>query len=277
MRSLSCRRMTRMMPLYVAGDLLGEREREAAHHLAACEGCRRLAEEFAESGSLLAEACALPEFDAEFYGRIRRAVLAEITHGRRLSKPLLFGRRWIYAASFALALTACGFVFQYLERLRREAPQSLDSMSQVNGQMILGPEAKSPSLSPALPRELVRVIVPQKVRSRAVATEINPRGTNRELQTKRKPDTSRTTRDDDGRIAQAMRSSTIVGPVRLERAIQSSGSASSPCWGASASDVSRIEIQTADPNIKIIWLATRASRESEGINRNQYKDDNNQN
>ena len=65
MRSLSCRRMGRMIPLYVAGDLVGGWEREAAEHFATCEGCRGLAEEFAESGSLLAEGWARQEFDAD--------------------------------------------------------------------------------------------------------------------------------------------------------------------------------------------------------------------
>jgi len=80
-----------------------------------------------------------------------------------------------------------------------------------------------------------------------------------------------------GRIEQAMRSSTIVRGATLERTIQSGGSASSLSGSTSASDVTRIEIQTADPNIKIIWLAARASRESKAINRNEYKEANDRN
>ena len=274
MRSLSCRRMGRMIPLYVAGDLVGGWEREAAEHFATCEGCRGLAEEFAESGSLLAEGWARQEFDAEFYARIRSAVLAEITHDRRLSRPQLFSRRWIYAASFGLALTACGFVFQQVKRLQPEAPQGPGSISQVNGQLTLGPEAKSPSSSPALPRESVRGIVGQKTRSHEAVTEINSRRTSGELQAQRKPDKTRT---NGGRIEQAMRSSTIVRGATLERTIHSGGSASSLSGSASTSDITRIEIQTADPNIKIIWLAAQASRGSKAINRNEYKEANDRN
>ncbi|PYS85960.1 MAG: anti-sigma factor, partial [Acidobacteria bacterium] len=40
-----------MISLYVAGDLIGAPEREVAAHLAACDGCRRLADEFSESRS----------------------------------------------------------------------------------------------------------------------------------------------------------------------------------------------------------------------------------
>jgi len=46
MRTLNCKRMTRMMSLYIAGDLSGATLRAATLHLATCEACRRLAEEF---------------------------------------------------------------------------------------------------------------------------------------------------------------------------------------------------------------------------------------
>src|SRR6266550_253842 len=102
MRKTNCERMARMTSLYVAGDLVGEPERDAAAHLANCQACRQLAEDFSESSSLLSEAWAQPQFDAEFYAAIRREVLGKITVDRNLSKPSMFGRlwgrRWVYAA-----------------------------------------------------------------------------------------------------------------------------------------------------------------------------------
>ena len=61
MRTLNCKRMAQMLSLYVAGDLVGAPERKVAAHLAACEACRRLAQEFSESSSLLTQACAPPK------------------------------------------------------------------------------------------------------------------------------------------------------------------------------------------------------------------------
>ena len=49
MRTLDCKRMAHMVPLYIADDLGGAPEREVVAHLAQCEGCRLLAEEFSES------------------------------------------------------------------------------------------------------------------------------------------------------------------------------------------------------------------------------------
>src|ERR1700737_2619249 len=97
MRNLNCKRVVPRISLYLAGDLGGASEREVAQHLAACEECGRLAEEFSASSSLLTQACPPPEFGAEFYSGIRRAVLGEITRERRLSKPPLLWRRWLYA------------------------------------------------------------------------------------------------------------------------------------------------------------------------------------
>src|ERR1700694_78425 len=104
MRTLNCKRMTRMMSLYIAGDLSDAIRRAATLHLATCELCRRLAEEFSETSALLTQACASPEFDAEFYTGIRRAVISEIAHSRVPSKSSrlgsflasFWGRRWVY-------------------------------------------------------------------------------------------------------------------------------------------------------------------------------------
>src|SRR6266576_777908 len=92
MRTLNCKRMIRMMSLYIAGDLSGATQRAATLHLATCELCRRVTEEFSETSALLTQACAPTEFDAEFYTGIRRAVLSEITHSRVLSQSSLIGR-----------------------------------------------------------------------------------------------------------------------------------------------------------------------------------------
>jgi hypothetical protein len=65
-------------------------------------------------------------------------------------------------------------------------------------------------------------------------------------------------RDRGMQIEPAMQSSTSVRPVALE----------------ASSQVSRIEIQTADPNIRIIWLGTRESREPAENNHDQDRNEN---
>ena len=123
MRTLNCKRTARMIPLYVAGDLVGAPEREVAAHLAACETCRRLAEEFSESSRLLTQACTPPEFGAEFYSGIRHALLGEIARDHVLSKPWLFRPRWLYATAFAAIVIVSAVMLQHFAGTQRETPQ----------------------------------------------------------------------------------------------------------------------------------------------------------
>ena len=257
MRTLNCKRVAGMISLYVAGDLLGTPEREVAVHLAACGACRRLAKEFAESNSLLTRACAPPEFGPEFYVGIRNAVLDKITRDRRLSRAPFFRRRWVYATAFAAIVIAAGVMLQHFGNRGRQTPLDLAIAAPVTDQMASGqkmgtdssPSSWSSKGTPGVPKQNVRALV-------------NQRGSSGRLETVQKANTSgaaQTARGKNIQVAQAM-------PLG-ETPPFSSGR-------AAASQVSRIEIQTADPNIRIIWLGRRDSRESETSNHDQHQDEN---
>ena len=249
MRTLSCKRTARMISLYVAGDLVGAPEREVAAHLAACEGCRRLAEEFSESSSLLTEACAPPDFGAEFYAGIRQAVLGEIARDQRLAKPSLFRPRWLYATAFAAIVIVSGVMLQHFVSTRREPPRDVAHAPQVTGE-------PTPQSSEVPPRKKHEPAGKQGAPSNNVLARANPHGSSRHFAGTRQPDalvTAQAALVSGGQIEPAMQSSTRLGPVALEP----------------SSQVSRIEIQTADPNIRIIWLSSRESREPDGTNHDQ--------
>jgi hypothetical protein len=275
MRTLNCKRMAQMLSLYVAGDLVGAPERKVAAHLAACEACRRLAQEFSESSSLLTQACAPPEFGEEFYSGIRQAVLSEITRERMLSKPFLFRRRWLYATAFAAVVIAVPVMLQHFGSTRREAPQGLADQAKATHSSS-SPGSSGMEQSPRKPHELPGTL---RKPSHKVLALVNSRRSPRQFGTVRKPDASgiaQAARDKRNQTVQAMQSSTSnstsastnVGPVAFESATVSGRSTSSPV--GHASQVSRIEIQTADPNIRIIWLGPRESRESEETNHDQH-------
>ena len=270
MRKLNCKRMPRMISLYVAGDLVGGPEREVTAHLAACEACRQLAQEFSESSSLLTQACAPPEFGAEFYSGIRHAVLGEISRDRMLSKPSLFRRRWLYATAFAAVVIAVPVMLQHFGSIRREAPQGLADQANATHSSS-SPGSSGAQQSARKPHELRGTL---RGPSHKVLALVNSRRSPRQFEMVRKLDASgiaQSARDKRNQTVQAMQSPTSaptgVSPVALESAT-SGGSASSP-FGR-ASQVSRIEIQTADPNIRIIWLGPRESRESEETNHDQH-------
>jgi len=255
-----------MVSLYVAGDLVGAPERDVAVHLAACEKCCRLAEEFSESSSLITQAFTTPEFGAEFYSGIRHAVLGEITRDRRLSTPWLFRPRWLYATAFAAIVVISGVMLQHFVGSRRGVPQDLARAPQVTVQPTSGS-----SEGPSLRKKHLLTGKPSAPSSNALALA-SPHGSSRHFEGMRKPDalvTAQAARDGRAQIEPAMQSPTRVGPNAVESVSLSGGSSSSPSERASGSQISRIEIQTADPNIRIIWLVPRESREPDETNHDQ--------
>jgi hypothetical protein len=267
--------MTRMMSLHVAGDLVGEPEREVVAHLAACQACRQLAEEFSESSSLLTQAFAPPEFGAEFYTGIRSAVLGKITGDGIASKPPLFerlwARRWVYAAPLAAVVIAI-VTLQVFRRIPHE-PQNLGFTPQVTRPSTSDQTREANSSlsrqSSGSPRKPDRATA-QAGQSHKLFARMDSRRPNSQIEAAKRPDapdTARTARHNRKEIAPVMPSS--IAPADLETPTSSGWSASSPSAVASSSEISRIEMQTADPNIRIIWLAPRESRKSEETDHDQ--------
>ena len=250
MSAWNCKRMARVISLYVAGDLVGTPERKAAAHLAACEHCSRIATEFSGSNQMLLESSALPEFGAEFYAGIRSAVLGEIKQ-QRVSRRFRFAGRWIYATSITVAIIGGGILLQHY----RTVPKTPDDLA-----FNISPPApgglKAADSSPA-PRLLK---LPTQASHRRIAV--------------RKADAQVT-----DRVARADASETMPSLNRIGRSVFESGRppgapTSSPSGLGSKPEVSRIEIRTSDPNIRIIWLAPAQSRSSEPTNHDQIPPEN---
>ncbi len=259
MRTLNCKRTARMISLYVAGDLVGAPEREVAAHLAGCATCRRLADEFSQSSSLLTEACGPPEFGAEFYSGIRCAVLGEMASHQMPAKPSLFRPRRLYAPAFAVIVIVSGMTLQHLLSARREPPRDVALVRSAPVQPTSGPtEVPSPGKKHELPGK-------RHAPSNNVVALASPHGSYRHFASS-KPDalvTAQAARVGGTQIEPAMQSSTRIGPVALEASSQVSR------IEIQTADPNIIEIQTADPNIRIIWLSPRESREPAENNHDQ--------
>ena len=259
MRNLNCKSMTKLMPLYVAGDLVGEPEREAAAHLAACGECRQLAVEFHESNSLLAQALAQPEFDAEFYAGIRRAVLGKIPGESIVStKPWPFegrwGRRWIYATSLAVAVIAV-VTLQFFRGFPRQTSQNFAVTPEVMSQPT-SDQAEGTDSSPSRQVLPAPGVLRQTGQSHIRLASTDSRRSNRRIELVRKPDAP------DTATAREV-------PKEITPVIPLPGRSAPTLGPASSFEVSRIEIQTADPNIRIIWFMPRESRKPDETISNQ--------
>ena len=270
MKMLSCKRIARMIALYAAGDLVGARRREVAAHLATCEGCRRLAEEFSLSRNLLAQAFTLPEFGADFYSGIRGSVLGEIARDRRVSKPALFRRRWLYATAFAALVIAFGLMLQHFGSIKRQATRDLAIAPGGTDHRPLGQEKRTNSSTshatelPQPPRNMPRLPGSSMTRANKVMALAYTRKQSGQSKPVEDLDGSAAAQVEPGdrkQIGQATPLTSITSAVAIEPAPSSGESPLSPS-PRSASQLSRIEIQTANPNIRIIWLARREPEET---------------
>ena len=277
MRMFKCKRIARTIPLYAAGDLAGASDREVTAHLATCEACRRLAEEFSRefslSSSLLAQACTPPVFGADFYSGIRRSVLGQITRERMVSKPAFFRRRWLYATAFAALVVAFGLMLQHFGSSKRQPPRGLAIAPQVTDQTPSGRDKGtrfSISQSSELPhstRNERRVAGPRRVQANGIRALAN-------IGRIRKSDAATVKRDEPAQFALVI-PSVVADRVIAPALANSSGELPSASSArSSASQLSRIEIQTANPNIRIIWLAPRESRTREEVNHDQDQNEN---
>lgn len=268
---MRCTRVEKFLPLYVAGDLSGWRaERRVKKHLAACERCRCAAADYDASRNLLRAATLPPDFDGAFYAELRRSVLAEIKRGRPgLAAPLplagfasLFNARFAYAASLALFVVAVGALSlqSYVGRKFVEEAQR-NMIADVN----LARNG-TPSATPVPTQATTGGEQPSSAPFKEAAKHTASRGVRASKPLP--PSVSRhANRDRDGSALQRSVDSAERAPVRARRnplAPSERANAENPeeiarAGGATneAAEVSRIEIQTSDPNIRIIWLSPK--------------------
>ncbi|HEV7906440.1 MAG TPA: zf-HC2 domain-containing protein [Pyrinomonadaceae bacterium] len=267
---MRCTRVEKFLPLYVAGDLAGRRaERHVARHLATCERCRGLAEEYDASRDFVRAAAGTlpPDFDDAFYAGIRRSVLAEIKREHtRLAPPSptfagfasLFNPRFAYAASVALLLIAIAALSlqSYVGRK--------SEIAGATGGHTGTPAATTVSIKTTA-RGDGRTVAPVEKTLAATASK-ESRQTAKPLSLKRRAGGSGNAQDETQRSlnfannapVRARRNPlapSVAAPGEHTEQIASSGGSSGDGTTNAAPEVSRIEIQTSDPNIRIIWLS----------------------
>ncbi|HEX8162490.1 MAG TPA: zf-HC2 domain-containing protein [Pyrinomonadaceae bacterium] len=259
---MNCKRAAGLLPLYAAGDLEGARARGVASHVAACAGCRRAVDEFTESRALLAEAFETPEFGAEFYAGIRSSVLERISRDREPSAPsfvaALFGRRAAYATTFAVALIALALAFQH-SRGGRETPREL---ARTTPPTVAATKQGDQLKAAGPPREAKVSAASEPTRKPTYAAAGRRAESARRDAPAGRREQARKTLAREGESALVAQA--VPPPVNGARTTMESApraGVSSAAAAGAAPEVSRIEIQTADPNIRIIWLAPQKSEE----------------
>ncbi|MGA9769719.1 MAG: zf-HC2 domain-containing protein [Blastocatellia bacterium] len=223
---MNCRRIEKLIPLYVECDLDHEESGAVLAHLNACESCSALIREYEASQSWL-RSNTLPDFDDAVLDDLKRSVMRGIDEARArpslfgfFSRPLMPGRA--FAAVAALLIIFAAFAL-YIYQGRS---------GKVTNDTKVAQESIEPE-KPAAPEDLKQapvansVIRPHRVKRYARSAIGRNERTVRDRVLK--PGT-------DNPVAQKTRDV----PTETE-------------------EMMRIEIQTGDPNIRIIWFSPKES------------------
>ncbi len=273
---MNCHNVTRLLPLHVGGDLAAEKARAVSHHLLSCDECRRVAGEYEESQQLL-RLYEPPEFDAAFYDGVRRVVMHEVNnhHAAQFVPASLFARSFriplAYALPGALLLAMCALTFiasrtqPTFDRAQREIPVDAQAQSislSPNATRDESPSAAELTGTPHRARtetirkvhRLKRIARPpsQTPHREALAEQSTPPD-----MTVARNIIAASTNDDNSPAIFHKEPSSHPGDEGIE--VADAGSVDA------APEMLRIELQTSDPNIRIIWLSPRRIASSQPL------------
>jgi hypothetical protein len=266
---MKCEEAEANLSLYVAGDIgqTGERERIAAH-LEGCEACRDLAAEWEASRRLL-RLHEPPEFDAAFFDAVRRDVMRRISEppppslfARLLGQP--FGQRTLaYAAAFSMLVCAVVVTWHFSRRAQTPPAEVVRRDEGVPVKVETGETARPGSEAQRGATKEVDIIAPRPpqpnpTRQRGVRpADAAPKRAARRPERLAPPPESRDPEE-------TARASNTQGVNQPPPELGPKG-AGSPEHVETA--VARIEFQTSDPNVRIIWLSPQRTTDSASPNR----------
>ena len=248
---MNCKDVHELLPLYVGRDLEEKRAKLVMAHVQTCAECAGSVNEYRETRELVQQ-FAPPQFSEEVYAGIRQRVLHEIeleATAPGLSGLLasLFPPRIRWAVATALVLAVSGFAFYFIANRaneRRDGKQLAD-----NGRNVVGPTPPSIKGGERPPENTV------KTRGPAPALAVSTR------QSQRRKGTS-TFRD---RAKPAMVNSANLGSMTAEASRESNNLAepdTAPARDPATSEKTlRVEMQTNDPNIRIIWFTPQPTKQ----------------
>lgn len=234
---MNCRRVEELISLFVENDL-GESESQAVSlHLASCESCGALLNQYRDSQTWM-RSQATTEFSDDFFDEIRRSVLANIEEKPRANWVQMIIERLrpypLMAATAALlVLVGAVALYAYL------------------GKEAASPNSKQVAGAPGQPDQQDEETAPDNEENTRESKEP-------ENQYKRLPRPRR----HPAAVARKQKSDEILpqpvgGPGMVSRDLRS-GSTENADIKKKMEGMTRIEIHTKDPNIRIIWFAPKS-------------------
>ena len=242
---MNCDRAERLLPLLGRGDLKEKDARALQEHLDDCGRCGESVHDYAQFFDLLHSTAEL-DFDEEFFGRIRRSVLSEIQQRERpLAAPLQWWR--------SNPVTVLGIVVLMMIAFGAGIALLNRGLAGRNHESAAVPAEDVRQPPQAIPTTTIEVGKPVVKEQRAAAVHQQRNAWNRSSRKR-------------GNVETAQVHDMIVkrdGKVPLDRRTQEERTKVALSVRRPATiqrqEASRIEILTADPNIRIIWLTAKST------------------
>jgi hypothetical protein len=243
---MNCRRIEKLIPLFVEGDLEQANMQMVASHLDGCALCAQLANEYGDSQAWL-QSYAPPEFDKAFFTDLKQSVMQEIE--QKQSRPSLlqkWSERWNQNLALAMAiavLIVAGAIVLTIDSGKTKIDTPDNTLANGIKQQPEEPKQKDNQHQQNHPENL-----PEK-KYRFVKHQP------RRFQSKSVPQL-------DEKLPVAMQQSGEPLDIFAVNIFENTLSANPINIGGIASlpilsDSTRIEFQTSDPNIRIIWFAPK--------------------
>jgi hypothetical protein len=258
---MNCKHVEELLPLYVGRDLEEDRARLITTHVQGCTQCARTAQEYGEANQLL-QLFEPPQFSEASYAAVRRSVLREIERESRAPQSIFaleflrraFQPRLMWAVSTAVLLGVCVFAYYFIaNRTSGQRHEQAKAASQQDN-LKSSPSPSSEDLKPAPTGTSggrgttgSRVGVPD---SPALATNSHKPRLNQTVWRSQRAGESSTPAGLTGRGPRAPAvpvTSAQYSPVEPKDA--------TPNTSVTSDKTLRLEIQTSDRNIRIIWFS----------------------
>ena len=235
---MNCKRIEQLLPLYVGGDLKPSLATRIVSHLEWCGRCNWLADEFKESEGWLRSYQA-PVFDEAFVGKLKRNVLEEVAaqQTRASSLSSWFGqwnRKQVLALA-AMCLAIAGMLALYVYQSRAKLNSGIVSKA-ASSEGSPGTQVKPDAVAKAAPGASFKAAQVEVKRHRS----FKPRMADVEIASRH--------------LEPPRQAPVEEVPAGANAIEQMDDSTDVP---VDSREMLRIEIQTSDPNIRIIWFSPK--------------------
>ncbi len=241
---MQCTLAEKLIPLFVSDDLPDDQMRTLREHLNGCATCRQLAAEFSESQDWL-RTFAAPAFDEAIFDELHAGLARDIAGNEQRQR--WFAPRWNPRFAFAAAMAVILLIAAFGIYVIRHQPRPNDKLT-------LHPEnVDRNDDQPPKTDHRDQAMNSKRVAQHGERERPEPRQVARSL--KHKPFSSRAPRSRQSAVI-----ATITPPPPIVDVATNNAT--------SQQEMLRIEMQTADPNVRIIWLAPKSS-DSNALNTNK--------